>query len=124
MTAGAYVGGHLWYVMRFVTDESYSYYVQIKAEGTIGGALCALGIELLLRQVTGRPVRFSLRTLLIATTLVALTLDRLCWDDHQTTSSGIHRNRGLRVNCEGYSGKQLRRIGVEFGLSRGFQIAQ
>ena len=43
------------------------------------GAGCGLVIELLAQRCDRKPIRFSLRTLLIATTLIALVLGIIVW---------------------------------------------
>jgi hypothetical protein len=59
--------------------ESSCFYRDISPfVNAIIGALVGLGIELLLCQIK-LPIRFSLRTLLIATTLVAAALGLIVW---------------------------------------------
>jgi hypothetical protein len=65
-------------------SHNYVERVEKQFSGAIVGALCGLAVELVVRQLVPipqniPPLRFSLRTLLIATTLVAVMLGLIVW---------------------------------------------
>ncbi len=73
---GAFLGWHVFGESLFATNSGGVWTLDRQLEGAILGSLIGAQWELFLRLAdwSAGPVRFSLRTLLIATTLVAVVL--------------------------------------------------